>query len=135
MRVIVLKIIQWVAIVSTLILSVDALLAIYKTITFRSGINNKFDFFAVLTICLVLLVVTISTGLGALIGVTKLQFRMSARPILLTSLSIGVIFLLANAFVFSEWIEQALISKSESVLICVILSCVLLLSTMNKKEK
>jgi hypothetical protein len=132
MKVIALKILRWLTIVIALILSIDALLAFYKTVEFRSGIDNKFNFFAVLLICFVLLVVTVLTGLGALIGAAKLRVRFTERSTLSLSLGVGIIFLLTNVFSFSDWIEQALNSKSESVLICVILTSMLLVLTMDK---
>lgn len=134
MKIIALKILRWLTIVVALILSIDALLAIYKTVEFRSGIDSKFNLLAVLLICFVLLVVTVLTGLGALIGATERHVRLSERSTLSLSLGIGIIFLLTNAFSFSDWIRQALVSKSESVLICVILSYILLLLTMDRKN-
>jgi hypothetical protein len=118
MKIIALKILRWLTIVIALILSIDALLAIYKTVEFRSGIDNKFNFFAVLLICFVLLMVTVLTGLGALIGTTERYVRITERSILSLGLVFGIVFLLTNAISFSDWIGQALISKSESVLIC-----------------
>jgi hypothetical protein len=134
MKIIALKILRLLTIVIALILSFDALLAIYKTVEFRSGIENKFNLFAALLICLTLLVVTVLTGLGAFIGATERHVRLTERLTLSVSLGVGIIFLLINTFSFSDWIRQALISKSEAVLICVILSSILLLLTMDKKN-
>jgi hypothetical protein len=133
MKIITLKILRWFTTVIALILSIDALLAIYKTVSFRYGIDTILDFYAILLVCLVLLVVTVLTGFGALPRSLKRGFPLAERAILATATGIGIVFLSMNFFSFSEWINQALASKSESVLVCVALSCVLMSLTWSEE--
>ncbi len=121
MKAIAVKVLRWLTIVVALVLSADALLSIYKTIVFRDGIDSRFDLLAVLLVCFVLLAVTALTGLGALAGTLKRDLLLSARVILSIAVGVGLLFLSTNVLPLSEWVRMALVSKSESVAVCVAL--------------
>ena len=120
---------------ASLLLTVDATLSLYKTVAFRGGIADLQDFYTTLLVCLILIVVTVLTGLAALSGALCRTFVLPARTILIIVISLGVFFLLGNFAPQSEWIKLAMTSKSESVGICVVLSGLLILLTLNEEVK
>lgn len=128
------KVFRWLTTVASLIFSMDATLALYKTIAFRGGIESPLDFSAILIICSTLLVITVLTGLGALAGELGRSFLPPARVILSTAICLALLFLLMNAVPQSELIEMFLKGKSESVGICLMLSGILLWLTWNEKK-
>lgn len=126
MKTIAVKALRWVTIVSALIFSIDALLSIYKTIIFREGIDNRFDFLGVLLVCFLQLVVVCLTGIGAYTKTNTQGSLFQARVILGIAVWLGLIILSTNAIPLSYWISTALVSKSESIAASVALCCLLL---------
>jgi hypothetical protein len=129
----VVKISRWLTIVAAIIFSIDALFSAYKTVTFQSGFDNQTDFAFVLFVCVVALSVTMLMGLGAYAMPLEQQSRWPAKTFLSISIFVGLVFLLTNFLTLSNWISVALASKSEYVVVCVVL-CSLLLWLGRGKE-
>lgn len=118
---------QWMTVVVASIFSIDALLALYKTLQFREGIESTTDFYAVLAICVAVLVVTVLTCIGALAGLIKKKIVFPSLAILGASILLSLGLLLVRSLALPDWVSLALSSKSESILACLVLCTLIVL--------
>jgi hypothetical protein len=118
---------QWTTVVVASIFSIDAFLALYKTLHFRDGIESTSDFYAVLAICLAVLAATVLAGVGAMAGILKRRIMFPSLAILSASILLSLGLLLGRSLTLPDWVSLALSSKSESVVACVVLCSLLVI--------
>jgi len=113
---------RYIAIFFGIYLFVDSIFSAYKTILFRDGIKEFSDYIFILIICFICVIISLSMGGGALLGLLGRNLLFSGNCFIWVAFFLGLMFLSINFLSLSEWVELALNGKSEYVGICVLLS-------------